>query len=1005
MPKKTKKGKDRLDKYYDLAKQQGFRSRASFKLIQLNRVYGFLQKSQTIVDLCAAPGSWMQVCAKYMPLSGFCVGVDLDPIKKIKGCVGIQGDITTQKTLEQIRTSLRNRPVDLVLNDGAPNVGGTWDRDSHNQCLLVLASLRICTELLSAGGTFVTKVFRNTDYNRLLWVLNQFFDRVDATKPLASRMTSAEIFLVCRGYRKPKQIDARLLDAKYIFQMMDAPPGTAEAKAPLGGKSAQGYESTSALVYEPISAFTFVTSDNAEALLSNANAITFTDPASQRVLRHKATDDEVKYVCSDLRSVMTKLTMRRLLKWREIVRKDLRAEEEAAVAGTGDGSIRIVGDEDDSDDDTANPTLAAGGDDDDDDDLDAQLLREVERSTRDKDRERRKRAKKMVRKRLKQAMLGTFSPQLGMDNEEMLGTLAGGLGSIPKATLEGAGAVGDSDSGSDSDDSDDSDVSIDSAAAAADAARDFERMDENADAVANAPAFRLQALDAKLKAAAAGRAGAGGTGVARMMGDDDEDIAGERGGVYGVAAKKRAAAALRGHALYMADDDRVVSDIESETDDDDDSAADDGVDDDAFLRRIHAAFGSGRDSTAVEAPRKDAPEAPGKRVRGEAAGPAMSSATAAAFTAATGKSQPRKGGALAPSLMRLDQWDDDENALLTTLHPSMSTKTVVVDKADAERAAKSIHRPQLGEEQLEDDLEADQEADLLDALAEGESSSDDDDDDEENEGKPATKRQRLTTGYDEVPDMLRDPTKRAMALVLARKMLDKRERRELLEAGVNRWCFNDDEGDLPRWFVDDEKAHCFRELPVTKAEVEAEKQRFRELTQRAPKKIQQALQRKRRKATRLLKKQVEKEKKDPRYKGKSEGLTVRKLMRSKKSVARVSPYAHIPPTSPPAHTHVRPPSRQAQVQVRQVEGAPRWAPQEGEGQGAPSFLAAEEGWRQERQAQGARQGRHSASVVDRAQARRPRVQGVIWSTNTLHVQFVLFQLFIICMRCATPHLL
>ena len=218
---KKAKSKTRLDKYYYLSKEMGYRSRAAFKLIQLNKKYNFLSGATVLIDLCAAPGGWCQVAAKEMPISSIKIGIDLDPIKPIPGVTTFQCDITTEQCRHLIRKEIKHLKADVVLHDGAPNVGGQWAKDSYNQNELVLYSIKLASEFLKEGGWFISKVFRSMDYNALLYVMKQLFQKVEATKPLASRTQAAEIFVICQGYKNPSYIDPKLLDPKYALKQID----------------------------------------------------------------------------------------------------------------------------------------------------------------------------------------------------------------------------------------------------------------------------------------------------------------------------------------------------------------------------------------------------------------------------------------------------------------------------------------------------------------------------------------------------------------------------------------------------------------------------------------------------------------------------------------------------------------------------------------------------------------------------------------------------------------
>ncbi|KAI7869437.1 Spb1 C-terminal domain-containing protein [Spinellus fusiger] len=325
--KKSSKG--RLDKYYHLAKEQGYRARSAFKLIQLNKKYSFLEKSRVLIDLCAAPGGWLQVATKYMPQSSLVIGVDLAPIKPIPGVITFQDDITTERCRQNLRQEMKTWKADVVLHDGAPNVGAAWTHDAFSQSELVLVSLKLASEFLAKGGIFVTKVFRSKDYNKLLWVFQQLFRKVEATKPPSSRNVSAEIFVVCRDFLAPKKIDPRLLDPKYVFSEIDTdePAKITDIFKPEKKKRHRdGYEDGNYTQHKTADVMDFITAKDAIAVLGSFNELLFESEESKQLLEKSATSEDVKVNCKDLK-VLGKRDFKILLQWRTAIRGEYKMDK------------------------------------------------------------------------------------------------------------------------------------------------------------------------------------------------------------------------------------------------------------------------------------------------------------------------------------------------------------------------------------------------------------------------------------------------------------------------------------------------------------------------------------------------------------------------------------------------------------------------------------------------------------------------------------------------------
>ena len=193
--------KDKRDIYYRLAKQEGFRSRSSFKLMQIEEKFKIISRSKYIVDLCAAPGGWTQIAKKYKKdSSSKIISVDLQLMNPIDNVIIITGDITHQKTINEIFEKTAHNLIDLLLCDGAPDVIKFVEFDIYIQSQLILSALNIGIRILAEGGSFICKIFRGSNTLKIVKIMRGFFKSVTIAKPKACRNASFESFLVCEGF-------------------------------------------------------------------------------------------------------------------------------------------------------------------------------------------------------------------------------------------------------------------------------------------------------------------------------------------------------------------------------------------------------------------------------------------------------------------------------------------------------------------------------------------------------------------------------------------------------------------------------------------------------------------------------------------------------------------------------------------------------------------------------------------------------------------------------------
>ena len=494
---------------YIVAKEQGYRSRAAFKLTQIHRQYPILDQAKTILDLCAAPGGWTQVVARTCPSATQIVAVDILPIRSFSGASSssssrnittIVGDITTEKCKADIHRALAHQECDVVLHDGAPNIGASYEKDAYEQTELAVHALRCATQHLKHRGVFVTKLYRSRDYASYLWVVQQLFKEVTAFKPKASRSQSAEIFLICQGYLKPDKIDPRMLDPKHIFEFVE---GDTTGGANLTNSSSaswnvfhkqwdkpkrqrDGYNSelldATMRHIQPVKNFIHATGlKEAIQLLSDCTGFSFVCPtcspnkeekdksstndaddslscSCQFYLHHPLTTPEIKECVTDLK-LLNKSDFKGLLTWRDKMIKAMESMKDDDGAKGSDGKEQNGDDDDDHDrnDDSVHNQDSSSLDE--EEMIQGEITQMRARKLREKKKQKKKERAKLAKKR-RQAALGMDLNAIDVPDHDQVFSLAtvtskGALEAVSEVNLDRM--TDEQVFGADSDDDDDED--------------------------------------------------------------------------------------------------------------------------------------------------------------------------------------------------------------------------------------------------------------------------------------------------------------------------------------------------------------------------------------------------------------------------------------------------------------------------------------------------------------------------------------------------------------------
>lgn len=195
------------DPYVKQAQVDGYRSRASYKLIELNQKDKLIRPGMQVLDLGAAPGGWSQVAGPWVGSKGRIIATDILPMDPLDHTDFVQGDFTDEAVFQQILQKINGANVDVVLSDMSPNISGITSADQASTIYLVELALDMARRVLKPGGSFATKVFHGEGYDAYIKEVRTAFDKVAVRKPDASRSRSREVYVVAKGFKASAAIN------------------------------------------------------------------------------------------------------------------------------------------------------------------------------------------------------------------------------------------------------------------------------------------------------------------------------------------------------------------------------------------------------------------------------------------------------------------------------------------------------------------------------------------------------------------------------------------------------------------------------------------------------------------------------------------------------------------------------------------------------------------------------------------------------------------------------